>query len=327
MVTEASPRPSRGRRVGSRIVISVASVLVAMTVCGFLVGWWVFDVMASLRPQLGLLLIVAAGVLVVLGPRWAAVPAAAAAAVNVVLVVPLLIGSGPAAVTPGMATLDITFLNLKIRAADPDALIAYLQERDDDLVILAAGSRSWVDALETADLGMTVVQGPREGIGVELIVLSRDPDVDTVLHFSGRRSRTALIEVTVNLAGEPVRVLGTHPVSPLTPARAEQRDVQLAWIADWAEHAQDPVVVVGDLNATPWSPAFRSLLDDGDLMDSQRVHGVQASWPAPWGPLGLALDHVLHSSDITVVDRRLGPSFGSDHRAVHARIAHAGAPS
>lgn len=297
-------------------------MLVVTTVAGFLANrWWGFDLVANLRPQQALVLSLLAVVLITTGARLAAAVVGMGAVANLALVVPLLFGSGASDTAPGAATFEMTFLNVKIRAADPDEVIAYLQDRDDDLVILAAGTRRWVQALETADIGLHVVEGPRRGVDSELIVLSRDRDVDVTLHLPRDESRSALVEVIVDLGGEQVRVLGTHPVSPLTPARAAQRDEHFAWIAAWAQRHNEPLVVVGDLNATPWSQRLRSLLDESGLLDSQRAHGIQPSWPAGWGLFGLPLDHVLHSPALAVVNRRLGPSFGSDHRTVHAELA------
>jgi endonuclease/exonuclease/phosphatase (EEP) superfamily protein YafD len=84
---------------------------------------------------------------------------------------------------------------------------------------------------------------------------------------------------------------------------------------------ESPVVVVGDLNVTPWSAHYRRLLAEAELIDSQRVTACNPVGPHSAGPLGLPIDHVLHSDDVTVLDRELGPSFGSDHRSVHARLA------
>lgn len=101
-------------------------------------------------------------------------------------------------------------------------------------------------------------------------------------------------------------------------------DALLAWIADWAARQTDPVVVLGDLNATPWSHAFRSLVDEAGLVNSLRGRGLQPSCPAPLGLLGIPIDHLLHSPALATVERERGPAFGSDHRMLHVRLAWVG---
>jgi endonuclease/exonuclease/phosphatase (EEP) superfamily protein YafD len=282
----------------------------------------VFDLVANLRVHLAALSLISLGVLLLTSARRTVTAAAAlAAAVNLALVAPFLIPGTPADRAAGGETLTITFLNVKISAADPTSVITYLRERDDDVVVLAAGTRDWVEQLDAADLDLHVAVGPARGLPIELIVMTRDPEPPVVIHQPTGRSRDALVEVVVDLDGEPIHILGTHPTSPLTPHRAYRRDLLLDWTGDWARGRDEQVVVVGDLNATPWSWSFRAMLDEGELTDTQRIHGLQPSWPASLGPLGLPIDHVLHGGELTVLERERGPSFGSDHRSVHATIA------
>lgn len=89
-----------------------------------------------------------------------------------------------------------------------------------------------------------------------------------------------------------------------------------------------PSVVMGDLDATPRSMSFQSWLDASGLIDSQRTHGMQPTGRASLGILGLRIDRVVgrdvdavSSRELVAVCRRLGPSFGSNHRAVHSNLA------
>jgi endonuclease/exonuclease/phosphatase (EEP) superfamily protein YafD len=73
-------------------------------------------------------------------------------------------------------------------------------------------------------------------------------------------------------------------------------------------------MVVGDLNATPWSWPFRNLLATGRLRNSQVGFGVQPSFAASSNPLfRVPIDHLVYSDALLVRQRRLGPRLGSDH--------------
>ena len=105
---------------------------------------------------------------------------------------------------------------------------------------------------------------------------------------------------------------------------ATDRDEYLAEIARLARAETLPTVVVGDLQATPWSHAFRNLASTADLENSLDSFGLQTTWPADrWALFRLPLDHLLHSDDLTTVDRYLGPTFGVDHRPIVVTIAKA----
>jgi endonuclease/exonuclease/phosphatase (EEP) superfamily protein YafD len=318
---EAARDKTAWARMTARCALAMLALLTATTLLGFLDALgWLPELVANLRPQQALALIALTGVLLVIGPRWTAWVAASAAIVNLVLVVPFLVPASPPPVTPGAETLELLLLNVKVDRADPDELIQELRARAPDVVVLVAATPQWVEAIEAADLELQFVSGPHLTESLEVIVLTREVGPPTVVHRPTDDMRSALVEVELRFDGDPLHLLATHPVSPMTPVRSEARDEQLAWIGSWARQRGPSTLVVGDLNVTPWSAAYRRLLDEGDLIDPQRVHGLQPSWPARLGPLGLPIDHVLHGPALAARGRELGPSFGSDHRSVRASV-------
>ncbi|MCJ7726089.1 MAG: endonuclease/exonuclease/phosphatase family protein, partial [Acidimicrobiia bacterium] len=132
----------------------------------------------------------------------------------------------------------------------------------------------------------------------------------------------AAVEVT--LGGDRIVVLVLHPPSPTSGERAARRNGILSAAGDWVAGIDAPVVVVGDFNTTPWSPAFRSLQVRGGLADTARGGGFQPSWPSGWGPAMIPIDHALHTGGVVVVERRTGPSFGSAHRPLMVTVAPGG---
>lgn len=85
----------------------------------------------------------------------------------------------------------------------------------------------------------------------------------------------------------------------------------------------DPVVVAGDLNAVPWSAAWRALKGCCGLTAPLLRHGVfAATWPAgggwPDAPY-FPLDH-LFVGQATVSGIRLARLPGADHKAIVYRV-------
>jgi endonuclease/exonuclease/phosphatase (EEP) superfamily protein YafD len=70
-----------------------------------------------------------------------------------------------------------------------------------------------------------------------------------------------------------------------------------------------PTLVVGDLNATPWSSAFKGL-------GLKRAGDLTGTWPAALGAFGLPLDHVLVSTHWSVAAAHVHGGLGSDHLAL-----------
>ncbi|MEM9488825.1 MAG: endonuclease/exonuclease/phosphatase family protein, partial [Myxococcota bacterium] len=181
------------------------------------------------------------------------------------------------------------------------------------------------ERLERELPGYRLVQRSREdAFGIAL--LSRLPmSHGQVIYPAG--GQLPAIEAVIEAHGQRVAVLAIHPPPPVTAELSAERDRVIAAAADWSRApasgagAVDHAVVVGDMNATPWSWPMRRLVRDSELIDSLRGHGVQTSWPSQLIPLSIPIDHVLHSPSLTAVERSVGPFMGSDHRPVHVALA------
>lgn len=288
---------------------------------GFFGGWWwVADLVTALRPQYAVVLIVAAVLLVVLGaPRLAGL-VAVPALVNLVLIAPLWLGS-PAPAAPGDA-LRVHFHNVHGGGDERfAAVVEELASSDADLVFLSEMSARWIELFSDADLPYRVIHPLQREDHRRVMALSRIP-VEAVEPVPlDEAARSGGIAVDVRVGGRPLRLLGLHVQSPRSATAAAVRDTELAAVAAWAAAQDVPVVVIGDLNATSWSSAFRTLRRRTGLRDSQHGFGLQPTWMVGSGPLMVPIDHLLHSADLTVVERATGAALGSAHRSLEAVLA------
>jgi endonuclease/exonuclease/phosphatase (EEP) superfamily protein YafD len=110
-------------------------------------------------------------------------------------------------------------------------------------------------------------------------------------------------------------VVGVHPASPspTEPEDSRERNHQLDHVGATVEGVAGPVIVAGDLNATPWSPHFRDLLAATGLRDAAAGRGWLPTWPVRLGPAGIPIDHVLIGGGVAVAGLRRGLDIGSDH--------------
>ena len=91
-------------------------------------------------------------------------------------------------------------------------------------------------------------------------------------------------------------------------------------VAERVRTLEEPAVVIGDLNTTPWSRLFARLVERTGLCDSRAGFGIQASFPSDMAFLRIPIDHLLASCAVGVRARRIGPQVGSDHLPVIAGL-------
>lgn len=269
---------------------------------------WLFELASHFRAQYCLILLTLAASLS-RRRRAIAVGFAAVAALNLFPILPLYRTPAALAAAPAVRLLS---LNLNYVNTAHRQVIELLTESEPDVIVLQEFTTRWEQALQGALARYPYrLTAPREDpFGIALF--SRLPLQEPAILYLGAAGLPS-VSAVVDAHGRIFTLLGTHPLPPYTPARARLRDQQLAAAAAWLRARRPPVVLAGDLNMTPWSPAFQRLLRETGLHNSAVGWGIQPSWPAGLPLLGIPIDHCLHSPAIVIHQRRLGPAVGSDH--------------
>jgi endonuclease/exonuclease/phosphatase (EEP) superfamily protein YafD len=298
------------------IVVAVPAVILAaasLAAFGGALIWWL-DVIANFRAQFVVVLVVLGLVLMVAKWRRTGLGVFAAAAVNLVVVLPLYIGS-PADESIDQPTLTVMSFNLLSTNKSYSEVIEFIRSTNPDVVLLHEASRPWEVAVDAAALDHQMIRARSDELIFGTLVLVRGEDVTAVSHgFATANPRAVEISFVPDEWDSKILLLGTHPVAPTDQERAGLRDAQLEFAGNWASRQNGFFVVAGDFNATPWSSPFRHLLDAADLRNSQSGFGLQPTFSAQANPLlRVPIDHLLHSGALEVVRRELGPALGSDH--------------
>lgn len=294
-----------------RVLWTLVGIVGGLTVLGFLGRlWWVCDLASHFRVQYGLFL--AACALVLLAQkrlRAAAVPATLAL-VNGALVAPCY---WPVAEPPaGPRALRVGVVNLLCLNREPTRALAFFRAARPDFLLLMEVTEHWLRALDELkdDYPHTYALPREDSFGIA--VFSRLPlDPVESRQLGSALLPSLLFQVTVD--GQTLTVLGTHPLPPVSAANTARRNEHLAQAAQLVRALSGPVLLLGDLNTTPWSSSFRDLVNASGLRDGRRGQGIQATWPVAVPLLRIPIDHCLASPEIAIHALTVGPDLGSDH--------------
>jgi len=155
----------------------------------------------------------------------------------------------------------------------------------------------------------------------DVFLLSRWPiKKSTVEHNS---SFLPILKAEICTPEQPSRcfsLAGLHSPTPFFSGSTLQEHMfnRLAHVSQ--EHQHSPFIIMGDLNSTPWSPLFRSLLTRSEMHSSAVGRSWQTTWFSRNPLLGLHIDHILINKHVESRAWWVGPNVGSDHYPVLADL-------
>jgi endonuclease/exonuclease/phosphatase (EEP) superfamily protein YafD len=250
--------PTRVRRCARNAALAVAAAAGLAGTLAVLadLAWWL-ELFAHFRPQYALALAAAGAVLVALGARAVGIAALLLAAVNAL---PLLHYYHPRPLpAPAGPELRAVLANVWFRNGDHGRLLEWLRATRPDVAVLLEVTPEWRTALAGLDDVL-----PYQAHSAGVLVASRRPLAGLrAFDFAGDEEG-AMVFMT-ELGSEQVTVIAAHASWPLGPAvSASQRNAtQLETLAGLARGAPGPVLLLGDLNLTAFTPRFARLLDRG----------------------------------------------------------------
>ena len=290
---------------------AAGAVASAATLLGFFGRFsWFLDLFSHFRVQhfLGLLVL---GVLLVPGRRYkTAFVFLTLSIVNLLVILPLYFGetNRPVKATPVMRAM---LLNVNTRLGDADRVRAVISDANPDILVLEEISSRWMSDLAwlTNSYPHSLSQPREDNFGIGLF--SKLPFTNAEVVYIGGAEVPSVL-ATVSTAQADLLVIATHPVPPGGRDYSRWRNGQLDQFPDYVR-SDLPILLLGDLNTTPWNYHFRRLLARTGLRDSARGYGVQSTWPSDNFLLRIPIDHCLHSTNIVIVDRKVGEDVSSDH--------------
>lgn len=255
-------------------------------------------------------------------PAIACVMIFASLLLNIIQMVPLLgFGSNDTEAETG-ATFKILQVNVLKYNTDPSKLKALIEKEDPDLIVAAEVREPFCKMLDELRFKYPYqMQEPREKARYGMAVASK-LGLTSQEHLALGGPDTLSMAFRLMHDGREISFLSMHPATPNTNIAARDRE-----FAEAVKHfgaRRGDIVIVGDLNATPYCPALKKLCRSLNLRNARERHGIGGSFPVflkvPF--MRLPIDHVLAGENLHAHGFRLGPDIGSDHYPTITTLSH-----
>jgi endonuclease/exonuclease/phosphatase family metal-dependent hydrolase len=218
---------------------------------------------------------------------------------------------------------------------DLERIAAVIEDTNPDVIGLQEVDRHFGERSDFVDqarwladrLGLHVVFGanldldpltpgaPRRQYGTAILSRYRIREWrNTLLPRPEGGEQRGLLEAVIKVRGVPVRAFNTH----LQHNSQAERLAQVATIRSIVAQAQESVVLVGDLNATPDSPEIAAMTED--LVDAWAEAGEGDGFTYDAQTPHARIDYVLTSGDVVARTAAVVTSDAADHLPVVADL-------
>jgi endonuclease/exonuclease/phosphatase (EEP) superfamily protein YafD len=319
----ARPRASVGRLIRAPIAFAVLILAGGVSLLG-VVSWfgalhWTIELLSHFRAYYFLVGALLALASLALGQRGPAAVVGLIALINGAAAWPYIAPPNPLVLPPTAPIVRVLWSNLGNWSTDLAALKDLVEHEKPDIAVFTELAASHEPTLRELRGLLPYQSRISHGSALELMLLSNT--APEMLHFDLGGGLAPLLVARLCPGGRAcLTVLGLHTSRPF-PHADGARNRQLEYAAGVARrHIErgERVLLVGDLNVTPFSPVFQRLLaasglDDSITMLSERPRAAVSTWWLGNTGIGLPIDHALLGPGVWLIERRLGTPIRSDH--------------
>ncbi len=215
--------------------------------------------------------------------------------------------------------ISILSINLLSSNTNTEAVLSLINDKDPDVIVFLELTPRWEKELNDVFKNYPYKTSEVRTDNFGIAMLSKSKMESSLTNF--KNSIKASIVGKFNFSEEPLTIIATHPLPPISPETFELRNSQLRDLAESRNDYSDNLVIVGDLNTSSFSRHFKDLLKVGSLVDSRNGFGVGTTWPADLYILRTTLDHCLVSKGIKVLEQAPQRNIGSDHLPIYVELS------
>lgn len=281
---------------------------------------WAAELMTHFRVQAAIAGVVIAVACASLRLHRTALATCAFVAFHVIPMLPYLIPAQPPTPT-GQPQIRLMQINVLTGNRDHLAVEQAILAANPDIVGLVEVNRRWLAALAPlhARYPYRIEHPQDDNFGIALF--SRFP-LDNLQLRPLAVPGLQMITGEFTLGSTPITVAVAHPVPPSGRSLSALRNRQFVRLSEILKESEGrEIILLGDLNTSPWSPVYYDFEQAAGLRNSARGFGLFPTWPSGIPPLMIPLDHCLISPGLRATTFKLGPHIGSDHLPVLIEIS------
>ena len=315
-----SHRPTEAKLVLTLMLMAagVVAILVGLFL-HFSRHFFVAELLNNFRLQIGGLIILLALPVFYVGLKKLA---AAQLVMACIVFLPLIANWWPAGQAPSSEkTISLLTYNVLGNNWQQQPVVDLVDSTQADITVIVEYSNRWIEPLaEFKESHLDSLEAPRwHGFGIAMFSQYELENKRAVL-LNKDVSDFPFLLAEVVVEDQRFILAAGHFLAPITIEKMAIRNSQIEsatrLIFNYRNGRDLPVIVVGDMNAVPWSPFVKDMVSALELKDSRRGYPYQGSWPNDNYLMRIPIDNSFVSKHVQVHRRELLSCYSSDHLPV-----------
>lgn len=209
--------------------------------------------------------------------------------------------------------IKIMVANVYTRNQNYDQVISLFKKQAPDILVVLEIDREWEKHLNLiSDLFPHSLSKPQDdNFGIAIYSQHKPESVRIA-----KVGVTDAIIAKFTIKNKTFNLFGVHVLPPVNEQYFEGRNIAYAKLSDALAQLGESTILVGDLNSSMWSPAYRQFIHTSKLYNSRHGFGMLPTWPAHAPLLGIPIDHILYTLDWHTISLKTETVIGSDHKAL-----------
>lgn len=218
--------------------------------------------------------------------------------------------------------LRVLAANINTQNHSYEKVLTMVREEHPDIAVFQEVDDTWVGHFQTLKDILPYEFGQANPYNLGIVIYSRLPLDNAAIDFFGTEKNPSIV-ANITFQGKPISLVATHPLPPVRRSFFHARNLQIDRIGQYIQQLKTPVVLLGDLNMTMWSPYYKRFVRNTNLQNARRGYGILPTWPMPGTyaalpngahrVLQIPIDHCLVSPEISVAAIHTGRDVDSDH--------------
>ncbi len=146
-----------------------------------------------------------------------------------------------------------------------------------------------------------------------MILLSKFPLKNKEINFLVDKDVPSIFTTVVLPSGKKFNLHCMHPEPPRPGSSAYDRNTAILIVGKQIKLANQPAIIVGDLNDVAWSYTTKRFIAYSGVLDPRKGRGIYNTYNAQIPLLRYPLDHFFYTRHFGLIALKKLEEFGSDH--------------